>query len=67
VGGTCEGVFKHLTGEGWASDTVDREHGTGIDHIESAPHPVTKVGYTAVTVVVVKGRNTTVLVICVSG
>jgi hypothetical protein len=60
-------VRVSLTGEGWASDTVDREHGTGMDHIASAPHPVTKVGYTAVTVVVDKRKNTSILVICVSG
>jgi hypothetical protein len=32
--------------------SVNREHGTGMEHIEPAPatHPVTQVGYTAVFV-----------------
>jgi hypothetical protein len=38
-----------------------------MDHIASAlaTHPMTQVGYTAVTVIVDRRKNTTTLVICV--
>ncbi len=38
--------------------SADGEHRTGMDHMVSSPatHPVTQVGYTAVTVVVDKKR-----------
>jgi hypothetical protein len=62
------GVNKHKTGEGWASKISRLGHGTGRDHTTYvlATHPVTQVGYSAVTVVVDKGKNTTVVVNCVS-
>jgi hypothetical protein len=36
--GSDEGIYKHSTGESWASDTisVDREHGTGMEHLVCA-------------------------------
>jgi hypothetical protein len=42
----------------------DREHGTGMDHIASAPvtHPMTRVGYSAMTIITDR-TNTTVIVI----
>jgi hypothetical protein len=49
--------------------SLNHEHGTGMDCIASEPatHPMTQVGYTTVSVVVDKRKNTTVLVICLSG
>jgi hypothetical protein len=45
--------------------SVDQEHGTGMDHILSAPvtHPMTQVGHIVMIVIIKKKMNTAIIVI----